>query len=107
MNFDRYKYNAKTGRIESSDTCLEARENNLVKIAKCSDNENQKWAIKPHEGLERSYIDNDEEQQSLLAQHHAYLEGIDNEKNDALLQEIVITCKCVGIQLYYLRSLVD
>jgi hypothetical protein len=38
--------------------------------------------------LERSYIDNDEEQQSLLAQHHAYLEGINNEQNDPLLQEI-------------------
>ena len=88
MSFDRYKYNAVTGRIVSSDTCLEAGENNLVKIAKCSDNKNQIWVIKPHEGLERSFIDNDEEQQSLLAQHHAYLERINNEHNDALLQEI-------------------
>jgi len=88
MNFDRYKYNAVTGRIVTSDMCLEAGENNLVKIAKCSDNKNQIWVIKPHEGLERSFIDNDEEQQSLLAQHHAYLEGINNENNDALLQEI-------------------
>ena len=90
---------------------MEAEENNLVKIAKCSDNENQIWAIKPHKGLERSYIDNDEKKQSLLAQHHAYLEGINNERMTPyykkLKESIVITCKCVVIQLYYLRSLAD